>query len=84
MKYQYVGSSLTLIGSALSLIGALVNNLWLDHRMAMLIWMASNPLLFIWSLGNYRRWWDGGLSILALCVMYGVFTASNLWGLLAM
>lgn len=81
LKYDIVGSVLAVTGSILSVTGALINNLWLDHTMAMWFWMFSNPILGVWAYGNIKDWWDGGVSVEALLGMYLVFTISNFWGL---
>jgi hypothetical protein len=79
--YQTVGYSIAVLGSALSVFGTFANNLLLDHVLAMQIWMFSNPILLAWAFGNRKGWWDGGLSIDALMVMYAVFTVTNFIGL---
>jgi len=77
----WLGYTIAIAGTALSIIGTLVNNLWLDHTFAMWIWLASNPILFVWAVGNRKGYWDGGLSIDALGVMYATFSITNLVGL---
>jgi|WetSurMetagenome_2_1015567.scaffolds.fasta_scaffold02467_3 hypothetical protein len=81
MTTNTIGSILAGVGSFLSIIGTLVNNLWLDHTLAMWIWMLSNPILFAWAYGNDKDWWDGGLSIKALGLMYAIFTITNFYGI---
>lgn len=95
MKYDLLGSSLAVSGSILSVTGALINNIWLDHTLAMWLWMFSNPILLMWAFGVsefyidiklapvYTKvaWWDGGLSIFAVGSMYAIFTISNFYGL---
>jgi hypothetical protein len=77
-----VGITLGVTGSFISLVGALANNLWLDHNLAMLAWMASNPLLLAYFIGVDMRWWNGQhLSTRALIVLYLIFTVSNAYGL---
>ena len=80
-KYDGVGTALAVCGSILSLSGALVNNLFLMHTMAMWFWQASNPILFLWAYGTYKKWWDGGISIEAIGIMYFVFSITNAYGL---
>lgn len=80
--YNDIGSALSIIGSIISIVGTCYNNLLHEHLRAMQVWMLSNIILLIWSIGNYLKWWDGGLSGLALAIMYGVFTSSNLYGLI--
>ena len=77
-----IGSVLAISGSVLSICGTLINNLWLEHRWAMKVWAISNPILSVWAIGVLLGIWNGGLSILAVLVMYVVFTATNWYGLL--
>jgi hypothetical protein len=81
MSTTSIGSALAISGSFLSILGTLVNNIWLDHTLAMGIWMFSNPILFAWAYGNDKKWWDGGLSIKALAITYAIFTITNFYGL---
>jgi hypothetical protein len=76
------GPVLAIIGSLISIIGALINNCWHDHHGAMELWVFSNVMLLIWSVGYLGGLWDGGLSVGALMVMYLIFTVSNLYGLM--
>jgi hypothetical protein len=75
------GSMLAISGTTLAIIGTLVNNISLDHTLAMWLWMLSNPLLLCWTCGSYKKWWNGALSIEAIAVMYFVFSISNFYGL---
>ena len=80
---ETVGIILATTGSFISVIGSLYNNLWHNHLAAMKIWgYGSNPLLLIWSLGLCLHLWDGGLSGVALAIMYSIFTVTNIYGLL--
>lgn len=81
LKSDLIGSVIAISGSFLSILGTLANNLWLEHTLAMGIWMLSNLILFAWAYGNYKHWWNGGLSIEALGFMYAVFTITNFYGL---
>lgn len=76
-----IGLALAVIGSAISITGALVNNLLLDHILAMQIWRFSNFILLAWAFGTYKQWFNGGLSAAALCCMYAIFTITNEIGL---
>jgi hypothetical protein len=90
-----IGFSLAATGSVLSVTGALVNNIWLDHTLAMWFWMFSNPILLVWAFGvmefdiilggksiySKSHWWSDGLTIVAVAVMYAIFTISNFYGL---
>ena len=75
------GAILALSSSAISICGALLNNLFLEHKYAMQIWMVSNILLLAWATGFYFGYWNGGLSGFFLMVMYFVFAISNAYGL---
>ncbi len=81
IQLENLGIGIAALGTAISCLGVIANNISLDHILAMQLWALSNPLLLIWAIGNYRRWWDGGLSALALIVMYGIFSITNLYGL---
>jgi hypothetical protein len=81
VNVEWIGTGLAIIGSTISIIGTLYNNLKLDHRTAMKIWAASNPILVVWSIGLAVGWWDGGLPGVALAVMYLVFAVTNFYGL---
>ena len=76
-----IGAALAISGSIISLVGALLNNIFLDHKAAMRLWMVSNPILALWSIGAALYWWNGGLSAAAMFAMYAVFTVSNWYGL---
>lgn len=78
---QIIGSGLAVLGSVISIVGALFNNIWHDHRGAMEWWMISNILLLIWAAGLMAGVWNGGVSALALVVMYLIFAVSNWWGM---
>lgn len=80
-EYFFLGSVFALVGSAVSILGALLNNLFLEHKYAMQLWMFSNILLLVWATGFYLGYWNGGLSGFFLMVMYFVFAISNAYGL---
>ena len=82
--YPDIGLDLAVLGSVISCIGVLFNNIILNHILAMQIWAFSNPILLVWAYGNWKRWWDGGISGMALFGMYSVFTISNLYGVLVL
>ena len=77
-----IGSTISIVGSTIGTIGALVNSLWLNHNLAILIWMISNPILLIWAIGGHKKWWDGGLSYAALIVMYVAYTISGIYAVI--
>ena len=76
-----IGSFLAISGSILSIAGTLINNLWLYHTLAMWIWLASNPLLAVWAIGYWRKWWTDGIDALALVAMYMTFFITGAIGL---
>lgn len=75
------GSLLAISGTVLSICGTLINNCLLDHHLAMRVWSLSNPLLVVWATGFLAGLWDGGLSVLALLIMYITFSLTNAYGL---
>lgn len=79
MNKTSIGSTISIVGSTISIIGTLVNSMWLNHNLAILIWMISNPLLLIWAIGGHNKWWEGGLSYVALSAMYITFTVSGIY-----
>jgi hypothetical protein len=83
MNKTQIGSVLSIVGSAIGIIGTLVNSLWLHHNLAILVWMISNPILLLWAIGGHKKWWDGGLSYMALVIMYLVFTVSGIYAIIA-
>ena len=78
---QSIGTDLAWLGVIISCAGVVYNNLYLDHTMAMQVWRFSNLILFVWAIGLWRKWWDGGLAGLALVGMYGFYVTTNEWGL---
>ena len=77
----YIGGALLIVGSAISLYGAYFNNMVLDHTAALHVWSISNIVLLTWSIGLWRKWWDGGLPALAMCVTYVYYTVTNLYAI---
>jgi hypothetical protein len=80
--YNDIGTTLAVVGSIISIIGTLTNNLYHKHLLAMQVWAVSNIILLVWAVGNSIGWWDGGLSGIALAIMYSVFTISGVFGLI--
>lgn len=76
-----IGAVLLIVGSVISLFGAQANNMWLDHNLALRVWSISNVVLLAWSVGLWRRWWDGGLPAVAMCILYSYYTVTNFWAL---
>ena len=78
---SYIGTVLTLFGALVSCIGVYANNIMLDHILAMQIWRVSNFILLVWSVGLWRKWWDGGIAGIPLIAMYAWYCCTNEWGL---
>lgn len=78
---ELIGAGLAIFGSLISVYGTYLNNVSHDHEGAMYVWMYSNVMLLFWAIGNFLGYWDGGLTSIALVIMYGVFSITNLWGL---
>lgn len=76
-----IGLLLAIVGTFLSIAGVICNNIFLAHRLAMWIWLPSNLVLFLWAVGHGKRYWDGGISMDALVIMYAVFSITNWYGL---
>jgi hypothetical protein len=76
-----LGRPLILIGSTIGTIGSVINTIWFDHQLAIIVWGISNPVLFTWSLGAMKGKWNDGLSYRALAVMYGTFTITGVWAI---
>ena len=81
-QFSGVGADLAVLGTIVSSCGVVANNLYLNHILAMQIWVISNIILCLWAFGLYRRWWDGGISGAALCLMYAFMLVSGVWGLM--
>ena len=79
--YNDIGSALAIVGTIISIAGTIANNVWHKHILAMQIWMFSNVILVAWSIGNALDYWGGGLSGVALAIMYFIFTSSGAHGL---
>lgn len=75
------GLDLAVLGSIISSYGVLQLNVFMNPIGAMQVWTFSNLILLAWSIGLWRKWWDGGLAGLALVCMYSFFTLANVWGL---
>jgi len=81
-QFSGIGADLAVLGTIVSSCGVVANNLYLNHILAMQIWVISNIILGVWAFGLYRRWWDGGISGVALCLMYAFMLVSGVWGLM--
>lgn len=80
-RLEAVGIILITSGSAIAAIGAIANNIYLNHVMAMQFWRFSNLLLFLWAVGLYKKYWDGGLPAICLCGTYAIYGITNEVGL---
>ena len=78
-----IGELLAVSGSVLSIMGAMINNITLNHVLAMKVWMISNPVLLVYFTGVDAAWWNGSrhISTRAIILLYFIFTVSNLYGL---
>jgi len=81
MDSKHIGAILIISGTVISVAGAFVNNVYLDHILAMHIWRFSNIIMFGWAIGIYKEWWCGGLPSLFLCGMYAFYGITNEIGL---
>lgn len=79
--YYYFGQFLAVTGALISMAATIINNVFLLHVLAMQVWAISNPLMFVYFIGLYFKKWDGGLSLLAMIVMYGLYIITNNYGL---
>jgi hypothetical protein len=79
--YQIFGQMLAISGAAVSIAATIINNVFLLHVLAMQVWGISNPLMFVYFIGLYFKKWDGGVSTLAMIVMYGLYIVTNNYGL---
>lgn len=82
MNKTQIGSTISIVGSTIGTVGAIVNSLWLNHNLAILVWVISNPILLIWAIGGHNKWWEGGLSYAALIIMYVAFTVSGIYAVI--
>jgi hypothetical protein len=81
-QFSGIGADLAVLGTIVSCCGVAANNLYLDHTLAMQIWVFSNIILGAWAFGLYKRYWDGGISGAALFLMYGFMLVTGVWGLM--
>ena len=81
-QFSGIGADLAVLGTIVSSCGVVANNIYLDHILAMQIWVISIIILCLWAFGLYKRWWDGGVSGAALCLMYAFMLVSGVWGLM--
>jgi len=82
IEIKNIGLDLAVIGSAISIIGVLYNNVLLDHRSAMQIWVFSNTIFVLYFYGREKDLWDGGLADKVMKWMYAFMLVSGVWGLM--
>ena len=78
-----IGLDLVVAASIISAVGVYVNNIWLDHYLAMLIWRWSNVIFALYFLGRWRDWWDGRVSDAVMMTFYLFCIVTNELGLTA-
>jgi hypothetical protein len=69
-----IGAALGIAGSVVALIGSLAVNLLHDQLLARGIWLLSNPLLLMRSVGLQRGYWKNGMGVGAVTVMHFTYT----------
>jgi len=77
-----LGNLFAIAGSVISIVGVYHNNIRRDHFGAMKYWMFSNVFLMAWAYGYVLNLWNGGLSVVALAVIYTIFTVTNVYGVI--
>jgi len=80
----YVGNWIAAIASVISIYGVLQNNLALDHTGAMKTWVVSNLIFAIFFYGQYKGWWNGGVSSGIVCTTYLLMLITGLYGLVVL
>jgi len=80
-QVRNIGTTIAITGCIISGIGVIANNVLLDHILAMQVWRFSNILFVVYFFGNWKRWWEGGLSSGVMCILYVAFALTNEWGL---
>jgi hypothetical protein len=81
IEIKNMGLDLAVVGSFISIVGVILNNVFLMHHEAMMVWCGSNILLMVYFYGHWKGWWDGGLSSEVIFVLYLVFTVTGVYGL---
>ena len=79
-----IGLFLSISGTLISLYGVYLLNILHEWKRAMLAWAVSNPVLLAYFCGSALGIWDGQLPLACMVVLYGVFTATNWYGIVAM
>lgn len=71
------------LGLPISIIACIISaagvwyNMRHEHIEAMKLWNWSNPTMVLYFAGQTAGLWNGGLSSLAMAVLYAVFTYTN-------
>jgi hypothetical protein len=76
------GLDIVVVATCVSVFGVILNNLLLQHVMAMWVWTASNALFAIYFYGRWKGKWDGGLCDEIMCGLYLFMLVSGVWGLM--
>ena len=76
-----IGNWLAIVASAISISGVICNNVFLQHTLAMQIWVLSNFLFIFFFFGQYMKYWNGGLSSATICISYTIMLVTGLYGL---
>jgi hypothetical protein len=82
IELRNIGLDLAAFGSFVSILGVILNNVFLMHREAMIIWCGSNIVLAIYFYGLSKDYWEGGLSAKIICGTYVFSLVSGVWGLM--
>jgi hypothetical protein len=80
----YIGNWIAILASAISIYGVFQNNLLLNHTAAMQTWVVSNTIFVVFFYGQYRGWWNGGLSSAVVCATYAFMLVTGLYGLVVL
>jgi hypothetical protein len=77
-----IGLDLAVIGSAICVIGVLLFNIFRMYREATIILCISSIIFMVYFYGQWKDYWDGGLSSEVIFMMYCVLTAIGLYGVM--
>ena len=76
-----IGTALAVSGTIISVCGVAANNILLDHISAMLIWRFSNIIFVGFFYGQWKGYWNGGVSSFVMMILNSVFSITNEVGL---
>lgn len=76
-----LGLDIAALGFVISFIGVCLNNILLDHILAMIAWCPSNAIFCLYFFGRAKGHWDGGVSDWLMCLNYAFMLVSGVWGL---